>query len=169
MERSLGPIWLATCLALGVVVAALTLTALKLISTPSGYADRLAAAEQKVARAERLAAMPGDSAAYPKGAVCDGLDAAAFGKARQAIEEAAAAEGLSGAQVAWGSPLDGGGKIAPLPLSLQVEGPYEKVLAFTDRLGRGAPSIFVDTADLAASGGGARLSLSGKVFCWTRG
>lgn len=169
MDRPLGPIWLAGCLSLAVAVAALALTALKLIATPPGYADRVAAAQQKVARAERLAAMPGEAAAYPKGVVCDGLDAAAFGKTRQAIEDAASAEGLTGAQVAWGSPLDGGGRIAPLPLSLQIEGPYEKVVAFTDRLGRGAPSVFVDTADLTPSGAGVRLSLSGKVFCWTRG
>jgi hypothetical protein len=169
MDRPLGPVWIAGGLALALVVAALTLAALKLIATPTSYADRLAAAQQKIAQAERLAAMPGDSAAYPKGAVCEGLDAVAFGKARQAIEEAAGAEGLSGTQVAWGSPRDAGGKIAPLPLSLQVEGPYDKILAFMDRLGRGAPSVFVDTADLTASGAGARLSLSGKVFCWTRG
>jgi hypothetical protein len=74
-----------------------------------------------------------------------------------------------GLQLAWGAPASAGGRITPLPLSLKIEGPYDKVTGFMDRLGRGAPALFVDRADVTPSGPGVQLSLSGKVFCWTRG
>lgn len=169
MERQLGPVWIGGCVIAALVVAAATAGALKLLATPDGYDERVAAIEQKVSRAERLARMPGDSAAYPKGAVCEGLSDRGFQKVSQDFEDAAAAEGLRGLQIAWGEPIDAGARIAPMPLSLQVEGPYEKITSFMDRLSRGSPSVFVDVADITAGGAGARLSLSGKVFCWTRG
>lgn len=169
MERQVGPVWIGGCIIVALVVTTATAGALKLLATPTGYDERLAAVEQKVARAERLAQMPGDSAAYPKGAVCEGLNDAGFQKVRQGFEEAATAEGLQGIQIIWGEPINAGARIGPLPLSLRVEGPYEKVASFMDRLARGAPAVFVDTADIVASGAGAQLSLSGKVFCWTRG
>lgn len=169
MERSIGPVWIGGCIFVALVVATLSAATLKLIATPADYAARLAAVEQKVLRTERLAALPGDTAAYAKGAVCEGFGSDAFGKVRQTFDEAAAAEGLSSMQVVWGEPVDAGARIAPLPLSLQVEGPYDKVVSLMDRLGRGAPALFVDAADLTPSGPGVRLALSGKVFCWTRG
>mgnify|MGYP000591959736 CR=1 FL=1 len=169
MERPLGPVWIGGCVIAALVVTTATAGALKFVATPDGYDERVAALEQKVTRAERLARMPGDSAAYPKGAVCEGLSDRGFQKVRQGFEDAAVAEGLQGMQIAWGEPIDAGARIAPLPLSLQVEGPYEKIASFMDRLSRGAPAVFVDTADITAAEAGARLSLSGKVFCWTRG
>jgi Type II secretion system (T2SS), protein M subtype b len=168
MERQLGPVWTGGCIIVALIVTIATAGVLKLLATPEGYQDRLAAMEQKVIRAEKLAQMPGDSAAYPKGAICEGLSEAGFQKVRQGFEEAAAAEGLQGMQLVWGEPIDAGARIAPLPLSLRIEGPYEKVASFTDRLSRGAPTVFIDTADITASAAGAQLSLSGKVFCWTR-
>lgn len=169
MERSVGPVWIGGCIVVALIVAMLSAAALKLVATPSGYRERLTAVEQKVLRAERLAALPGDSAAYPKGAVCDGLGSAAFDKLRHGFDEAAAAEGLQAMQISWGEPVDAGARIAPLPLSLRVEGPYEKVASFMDRISRSSPALFVDAADLTTTGPGVQLSLSGKVFCWTRG
>jgi hypothetical protein len=154
---------------LALVLALATAATLKLIATPSNYADRLAAVEQKALRAERLAALPGDGSAYPKGAVCEGINGTAFDNVRQKLDVAAAAEGLAPMPVLWGAPIDAGGRIAPLPFTLQVEGPYEKVAALLDRLSRSTPAIFVETTDLTAAGPGARLALSGKVYCWTRG
>lgn len=169
MEKQIGPVWIGGCIVVALIVATASTAALKLLATPSDYEARLAAVEQKVTRAERLANAPGDSAAYPKGAVCEGLSGAGFEKVRQGFDQAAADQGLQALQVAWGTPTDAGTRIAPLPFSLRVEGPYEKVVTFMDRLSRGAPSVFVDTADITASGLGAQLTLSGKVFCWTRG
>jgi hypothetical protein len=169
MERQIGPVWIGGGVILALAVAAVSTAALKLLATPSDYGVRLAAVEQKVTRAERLAAAPGDSAAYPKGAVCEGVSDSGFEKVRQGLDQAAAEQGLQALQVAWGTPIDAGARVAPLPFSLRVEGPYEKVVTFMDRLSRGAPMIFVDAADVTASGLGAQLTLSGKVFCWTRG
>lgn len=169
MEQRIGPVWMGGCIVVALLVALLSAGALKLLATPADYAARLGQVEQKTLRAERLSSLPGDSAAYGRGAVCEGLSDAAFGKVRQGLDEAAAAEGLAGLQVAWGAPVDAGGRIGSLPLNLRVEGPYEKVATFMDRLSRGAPALFVDTADLTSSGAGVQLSLSGKVFCWTRG
>jgi hypothetical protein len=169
MERQVGPIWIAACIVVALVVAIASTAALKLLATPSDHAQRLGALEQKTVRAERLAALPGDSAAYPKGAVCEGLGAEAFDRVRQKFDDAAKAEGLQGMQIIWGAPVEAGARIAPLPLSLRVAGPYDKVATFMDRLGRGAPALFVETADITAAGSGVELSLSGKVFCWTRG
>lgn len=169
MQRQIGPVWIGGCIVVAVTVATISTAALKLLATPADYEVRLAAVEQKVARAERLAAAPGDSAAYPKGAVCEGLNGAGFEKVRQGFDQVAADQGLQALQVAWGQPIDAGTRIAPLPFSLRVEGPYEKIAAFMDRLSRGAPTIFVGAADITASGLGAQLTLSGKVFCWTRG
>lgn len=169
MEGRIGPIWFGAAVIVALIVATASTMALKLVATPSDYEARLAAVEQKVTRAERLAAAPGDSAAYPKGAVCEGLSGSGFEKVRQGFDQAAAEQGLQSLQLAWGTPIDAGTRIAPLPFSLRVEGPYEKVVTFMDRLSRGAPTIFVDTADVTASGLGAQLTLSGKVFCWTRG
>lgn len=169
MERQVGPVWIGGCIVAALIVTTATAGALKLLATPADYDERLAAVEQKVMRAERLARMPGDSAAYPKGAVCEGLNETGFQKVRQAFEDAAAAEGLAGMQIVWGEPISSGARIAPLPLKLRVEGPYDKVASFMDRLARGAPSVFVDSADFVASGAGAQLSVSGRVFCWTRG
>lgn len=169
MDKQLGPIWIGGGVIVAVVVAVASTTALKLLATPADYEARLASVEQKVLRAERLAAAPGDSAAYPKGGVCQGLGGAGFEKVRQSFEQAAADQGLQTLQVAWGAPVDAGGRIAPLPFSLRVEGPYDKIVTLMDRLSRTAPTIFVDTADVTASGLGAQLTLSGKVFCWTRG
>lgn len=169
MDRQIGPFWIAGCIAVALLVAAGSTAALKLTATPSDYQDRLSAVEQKVARAERLAGALGDSSAYPKGAVCEGLGNEAFGKLRGTFDDAAKAEGLQNMQILWGAPADAGARIAPVPLSLRVEGPYEKVAGFMDRLSRGAPALFVETADLVNTGPGVQLSLSGKVFCWTRG
>ena len=169
MDRSLGPVWIGGSLVVALIVAVSSTTALKLLATPSDYKARLAAIEQKVLRAERLAAAPGDSTAYPKGAVCEGLSGAGFEKARQGFEQAAADQELQAMQLVWGAPVEAGTRIAPLPFTLRVEGPYEKIVTFIDRLSRGAPTLFIDTADVTASGLGAQLTLSGKVFCWTRG
>lgn len=169
MERSLSPVWMGGGLVVALIVAVASTAALKLLATPSDYEARLASVEQKVLRAERLAAAPGDSAAYPKGAVCEGLSGAGFEKVRQGFEQAATDQGLQTMQLAWGAPVEAGIRIAPLPFTLRVEGPYEKVVTFMDRLSRGAPTVFIDTADVTASGLGAQLTLSGKVFCWTRG
>lgn len=169
MKRSFGPVWIGGCMTVALVLAMATAATLKLIATPSNYAERLAAVEQKALRAERLANQPGDSAAYTKGAVCEGINGTAFHTVRQRLEAAAAAEGLAPMPVLWGAPVDAGGRIAPLPFSLQVEGPYEKVTALLDRLSRNTPAIFVESADLTAAGPAARLVMSGKVYCWTRG
>jgi hypothetical protein len=169
MDKQIGPVWIGGCIVLALVVATGAAELLKVVATPSDYDARLAAVEQQVSRAERLASTPGDGAAYPKGAVCEGLSGPGFGKARGSLEDAATAEGLQGLQVAWGQPVDGGARIGSLPFTLRIEGPYEKVVTFMDRVSRGAPAVFVDSADLTGSGLGAQLSLSGRVFCWTRG
>lgn len=169
MESKITPFGIVGCIVVTFVVAGLAVLALKIIATPPGYEDRLAVAEQKIARAERLTTAPGDGAAFPKGAVCEGLNEAALEKIRQDVEQAGVTEGLMGLQVAWSAPKDSGGRIAPVPLNVRAEGSYEKIASFMDRLGGGSPTLFVDTADLTAGGAGVQLSLSGKVFCWTRG
>lgn len=169
MERSLGPVWMGACLLLAIIVATAAGLALRALATPSDFEKRLTALEQKTRQIERLAALPGDGAAYPKGAVCDGFNGQALVKVRQDLEEASAAENLRNVQISWGEPVQSGGKITPLALRIEVDGPYERVLAWMDRIGRGAPRVFVDTVDLTKSASGAHLALSGKVFCWTRG
>lgn len=169
MERSIGPVWLGACLGVALALGIASTAVLKVLATPQDYQARLSAVEQKVSRAERLAAAPGDSSAFAKGAVCEGLNGPAVDGVRLGLQSAASDQGLPAPQIAWGEPVDAGARIAPLPFSLRVEGPYDKVLTFMDRLSRGTPAIFVDTADLTASPLGAQLTLSGKVFCWTRG
>lgn len=169
MDRQISPIWIGGYIAVALILATLSTAALKLLATPSDYETRLSAVERLVTRAERLASTPGDSSAYPKGAVCEGLSGASFERVRQDFGQAAADQGLQALQITWGSPVDTGGRIAPLPFSLRVEGPYVKIATFMDRLSRSTPTIFVDTADITASGLGSQLMLSGKVFCWTRG
>ena len=169
MERSLGPVWTGACLLIAIASAITIAVALKAVATPSDFERRQAALEQTTRQIERLAALPGDGAAYPKGAVCEGFRGDALAKVRQDLEEASASENLQNVRISWGAPVESGGKIAPLVLRIEADGPYERVVSWADRIGRGAPKIFVDTVDLTKSASGAHLALSGKVFCWTRG
>lgn len=168
-ERSIGPVQIGGLALIVAIAAILAAWGLRALATPADFAARRAALETRMRTVERLAARPGDGAAYPPGAVCGGLGGEAMERMRQDLQAAAVAEGMAGAQVVWGDPTDIGGKIAPLPLRIEAEGSYERVMSYVDRLGRGAPQIFVETADLKARGGLTHLALSGKVFCWTGG
>lgn len=169
MDRSLGPVWTGACMLAAIVTAAVAGLTLTTLATPSDFKERQAALEQTTRQIERLAVLPGDGAAYPKGAVCDGFRGDSLAKMRQELEEASTAEGLQNLRVSWGAPVESGGKIAPLALRIEADGSYERVLSWMDRVGRGAPKVFVETVDLTKNASGAHLALSGKVFCWTRG
>lgn len=169
MERSLGPVWTGACLLVAIASAAVMGWGLKALATPSDFEQRQAALEQKTRQIERLAALPGDGAAYPKGAVCEGFRGEALTRMRQTLEEASTSQNLQNVRISWGAPAESGGEIAPLALRIEADGSYERVLSWMDQIGRGAPTIFVETVDLTKGAAGAHLTLSGKVFCWTRG
>lgn len=169
MDRVLGPVWMGVCILVAVALAVCGGLSLKAIATPANFEQRQAALDRSVREVERLASLPGDGAAYPKGAVCDGFDGEALARLRQDLAAGVASQGLQNLRIAWGAPGDRGSKIAPLPLRIEAEGSYDRVLSLIDHVSRATPRVFVDTADLTAGGAGARLTMSGKVFCWTRG
>ena len=167
MIRSIGTVQFASAALVAAIAAVATAWGLKALSAPADYPARLAAVESQVRTAERLIARPGDGTAYSPGAVCEGFTGEGLERLRRTMEAAATADGIVGAQIQFGMPVDISGKIAPVPLRIEAEGSYERIASFMDRLGRGAPQVFVDTSDLRSRGGSVRLSLSGKVFCWT--
>lgn len=168
-EPSFDAKWIGTCAGVALALAVASYVALKWIATPADYATRMAAVQAQALRAEGLAAKSSGTATLGKGAVCEGFEEAQLGQVREAVESAGRTEGLQSLQVALGAPLDAGARIAPLTVTLRADGGYDKVAGFLDRLGRITPKIFVDSADLAPSATGASLSLTGRVFCWTRG
>jgi hypothetical protein len=159
---------MGACILVAFIAAAIASLGLKALATPADFDERQALLEQRVRQIERLAALPGDSGAYPKGAVCGGFEGEALAKMRRVLEDGSVAENLQNVRISWGVPTNTGGKLVPLPLRIEADGPYDRVLSLLDRVGRDTPKIFVDTVDLTKSAAGAHLALSGKVFCWTR-
>jgi hypothetical protein len=167
--RLMGTAQFAGAALVAVIAAAVAVWGFAALSAPADYQARRLALESQLRTAERLSVRPGDSTAYPPGAVCEGIAGEGLERVRRTMEGAATAEGMVGVQVQLGAPVDISGKIAPVPLRIEAEGSYDRVASLMDRLGRGAPQVFVETSDLRSRGDSVRLSLSGRVFCWTGG
>jgi len=168
--QELGPKWWGAAIMMGGCIAILSAFGLSAIATPADVAERSSTLERQTRQIESLAGGSGRTASFGVGAVCEGFGVSSQVKLRQALEGAAVAENLVGARIrlAPSGSADAGANIAPVALTLEVEGPYDRLLALMDRLANGAPQIFVDSVDLTAKGPAAQLSLSGRAFCWTR-
>lgn len=166
-DRPFRPALISGAMILAGAAAVMTAWGLGALAKPKDFDARLGALEATVRTSERLASSPGDSGAYRQGAVCAGLGGDNVERVRQALEASASAEGLSVTRITLGQASDISGRLAPLALRIEAEGAYAQLTSYLDRLGRGAPQIFVDTADMSARGALVRLSLNAKVFCWT--
>jgi hypothetical protein len=132
------------------------------------FQARRSALESQTRRIEALSRQVGDEAAFPKGAVCETPDGVSI-QLREALDRVTVAQQVHNLQITVQPPVAVGGELAPLPLRLQIEGGYPSLLRWLDEARRLTPTIFVDTADLASVGSQARLTMTGRVFCWTRG
>jgi hypothetical protein len=170
-EQTLEPMWLGLTVAAGAGAAVLAAFGLNALATPASYAERTAKLQQQTLRIEALASGGVTRSSYRLGAVCEGFSETGQGKLRQAIESAAAQENLKSARIQITSEAAQvvGAKLAPVSITIQVEGPYDRLLTMTNHLAQGAPQIFVDTLDIKTAGADAQLSLAGRAFCWTQG
>lgn len=168
LSPSLRPGEVASIAAIAVVFAALPFALLSGVARPAGFQARVAAAAAEADHAQRLAAMPGDPAAYPRGALCiDSADVAAQA-VRQRIVAAAGAAGLAAPTIhAIPRRLDFEHGMPSVDLQVQASGRYDQMVLMLGRLSASRPQIFVDTLDLQPRVTAVTLKLSGHVFCRT--
>jgi hypothetical protein len=153
----------------GVIIAGGFYLMLGALSHPQDFKARAHTLDGEISRTERLTKDRGDAQAFPAGAVCDNSHAGADDLTRR-VQGAAAAASVVLANFTVTPPADGAthGAAAPVAVQFSATGKYEAVLGMLSAMDRAQPQIFVDTADLKPSSGGAvSLKFSGSVLCWT--
>jgi hypothetical protein len=142
--------------------------ALTYIAYPSHYDARLGAVSEQADAAEALLQAPG-LVAYPSGAVCKGAAENAAMALSQRLHAAAARAGVNlvSAQVDPSVASRGAEGLAPVAVTLEVNGRYDSVIAMLGGLARTQPELFVDNVDLRSLTSAVDLKLSGKILCST--
>jgi len=141
--------------------------ALSAFAKPSHFSTRLEAVSGQVARAEALAAAPGNPDGHVRNAVCPARASRDVDSIRSGLAATAAQAGLASANVSV-SVLDAAenATMTPLRVSIVAEGSYDAAMTLLDRLGQGQPEVFIDSFDLKSRTTSVALKLSGKAYCW---
>ena len=154
-----GGVLAASALLFGVVLAAW--------SSPTNFADRLAAVEGKAERAQSLMRPPRIPSRFGADAVCT-QDPEAQAQALRDGLNARTTENslvLVSADVRPEPAADLAARLVPVRVRFTATGSYEGAVALLAVLARETPQIFVDSLDLVPRTANVSLTVSGRVFC----
>lgn len=155
---------LASAMLLLLVSAILFSLIFKALASPAGYGGRLRTLEASAAQLRQSAALRANGP-YGAGAVCAGPAVKAAPALRQALSDQAAAAGAV-VKTLDVTPDTGASRgLAPIAVSLTVEGPYAAVVQTVSLLQSAQPEVFIDSLDLRPTVAGAAMHMTGRAFC----
>lgn len=136
------------------------------LARPEGYAERVAALDQKVAEIERLARKARGDRSTRAGQICVGPASAQADALRSQIQDNAGQLQLDLTVVEVAASGDGGANaLETLRVRFEAAGSYEAAFGLLERLQRLQPQIFADTVDVTSKTTSVTLSFTGRAFC----
>jgi hypothetical protein len=158
---------IAVTVLLGLSAGAFAVAELSAMAKPRDYDARVAAADEKAHRLQRVLRANAPNGPFGWDAICRQPPAREVQQLRKDITAQAEAAKLTLASLEVGPDYQAslGETLSPLRVRLEAEGGYEGALGLLAGLAEAKPSLFIDTLDLSSRTSSVSLKLSGRVYC----